>query len=93
MLSITLPSLAKGCSAFPTGIKVGIKQMQGSPFYFSSILGNMGKTKADFELSPRSVKTCYFKVRMNQPKRSFLAFLKLFSQAHSQILDPEKKGL
>ena len=67
--------------------------MQGSPFYFSSVLGNTGKTKADFELSPRSVKTCYFKVRMNQPKRSFLAFLKLFSQAHSQILDPEKKGL
>lgn len=69
ILSITFPSLAKGCSAFPSGIKVGIKQMQGLQFCFSSIIGNMGKTKADFELSPCSVKTYYFKVRMNQPKR------------------------
>ena len=48
--------------------------MQGSQFYFSSILGNMGKTKADFELSPRSVETYYFKVGMNQRREVILSF-------------------
>ena len=61
--------MTKGCSAYPTEIKVGIKQMHGLQFCFSSTIGNTGKTKADFELSPCSVKTYYFKVRMSQPKR------------------------
>lgn len=68
-LSIMLSFMAKGYRTFPIEIKVEIKQMHGLQYYFSSIIGNVGKTKADFELSPCSVETYYFKVRMSQPKR------------------------
>lgn len=69
LLSIMLSFMTKEYLTFPIEIKVGIKQMYGLQYCFSSIIGNMGKTKADFELSLCSVKTCYFKVRMSQPKR------------------------
>lgn len=69
MLSITLSPMTKGYSAYPIEIKVGIKQTHGLQCCFSSIIGNMGKTKSDFELSECSVKTYYFKVGTSRPKR------------------------
>lgn len=55
----------------------------------------MGKTKADFELSPCSVKTYYFKVRVSQPKRGHSQlFLKLCFLKHTPkywILKKKKK--
>lgn len=61
---------------------------------FSSIIGNMRKTKADFELSACSVKTYYFKVRMSQPKRGHSQlFLKLCFLKHTPKYQILKKGL
>lgn len=55
--AIMLSFVTKEYCTFPIEIKVRIKQMNGLQYCFSSIVGNMGKAKADFELSPCSVKT------------------------------------
>lgn len=55
--AIMLSFMTKGYCTFPTEMKVQIKQMNGLQYCFSSVVGSMGKAKADFELSPCSVKT------------------------------------
>ena len=76
--------MTAGYSAYSIAIKGGIKQMHGLQSRFSSILRNMGKTKADFELSLCSVKTYCFKVRVSQSKRGQSPlFLKLCFLKHT----------
>lgn len=94
MLFFTLSFMTEGCSAYPIIKMQELKKCMGYSTFFSSIIGNTGKTKADFDLSPCSVKTYYFKVRMSQPRRGHSQlFLKLSFLKHTpQVLDPEKKG-